>query len=179
MASKRTVGVRWLGRIVASATVILITSTAIGVVFSRDGASQGANRQRPSETQSNYPAPAQPLPLPDGIGSRVLDPASEALTLTAEQAITLARQNPSQLVGAAPVVQFIATSAQDPESPLNGFTGWVVLSTDVLPFIAGPISKPSIAVFATYSWVFVASDGAVVAATQNSYLTPESIPAIP
>ncbi|HET7685072.1 MAG TPA: hypothetical protein VFM19_01545 [Candidatus Limnocylindria bacterium] len=178
MASRRVVGARRLGRIVASATVILITSTGIGLIVSRDWAIQGSPSQ-PSNESRLYQAPAQPLPLPEGMSSRVVDPASEAPTLTAEQAIMVARKNPSQLVGGAPVAQFVTTTAQDPESPLNGFTGWVVLSTDVPPFISGPIAKPSIEVFATYSWVFVAGDGAVVAATQNSYLTPESVPAIP
>lgn len=178
MASRRGFGARSLGRIVVIATVILATSAAVGLALSGDWAVQGASNEVPGATLLNRQAAAQ-LPMPDGMDSRVIDPATEAPSLTAEQAVAAARENPSQLVGAAPRVQFIAATARDPESPLNGFTGWVVLSTDIPPFIAGPITRPSITVFATYSWVFVATDGSVVAATQNTYLTPESIPLIP
>jgi hypothetical protein len=118
--------------------------------------------------------------MPDAdVTSTVLDRASVAAQVSADEAIAIARANASRLVGKSPLVQLVSTTARSPDSQLNGFVGWVILSTDVPGFVGGPITAPPIDVLATYSWVFVSVDGDVVAATQTMYVTPESIPALP
>jgi hypothetical protein len=119
------------------------------------------------------------LPMPDAdLIAVVHDPALYP-GLSADEAIVIGRENPSGLVGASPRVQLVSTITTPPESPLDGFTGWVILSTDVPGFQSGPINRPSVTEYATYSWVFVTLDGDIVVATQNTYLTPESVPALP
>lgn len=91
----------------------------------------------------------------------------------------IARESPSGLVGISPRVQLVSTITTRPQSPLARFTGWVILSTDVPGYLWGPINRPSVTEYATYSWVFVTLNGEVVVSTQNTYLTPESVPALP
>ena len=122
--------------------------------------------------------PSLPMPTADDTAT-VLSPESVANKITADQAVEVARANAGALVGKAPLAQLVSITARSPDSQLNGFVGWVILSTDVPGFIGGPINAPSIDVAATYSWVFVSAGGDVVAETQVSYTTPGAVPALP
>lgn len=184
MASRTEVSLRpsWGSVLIASLAVAFIVLASV-IARSTFGPSATAQVRTDLAQPSSNPAQASTdlaLPMPDAdIVSRVLDETSVAPTISADQAIALARANPSHLVGESPMVQLVSTTTTRPGSPLDGFTGWVILSTDVPGYLYGPITAPSVTIFSTYSWVFVALNGDVLVATQNSYLTPESVPALP
>jgi hypothetical protein len=132
-----------------------------------------------SESQGPVASTEPPLPLPDAdLISIVHDPALYP-GFSADEAIAIAQESPSGLVGRSPRVQLVSTITTRPQSPLARFTGWVILSTDVPGYLWGPINRPSVTEYATYSWVFVTLNGEVLVATQNTYLTPESVPTLP
>lgn len=131
------------------------------------------------QTEAPVGSTDPPLPMPDDdLIAIVHDPALYP-QISADEAIAIARESPSHLVGASPMVQLVSTLTTRPESRLDGFTGWVILSSDVPGQLYGPINRPSVTMFATSSWVFVTLSGEVVVATQNTYFTPESVPALP
>ena len=136
---------------------------------------------RPSNASQVLTAKA--LPVPDGMAVvAVLDPQTEAPSITAEEAVTIARADGSNLVGRSPIVQLVRTSASWPGSKLDGFTGWIVFSTDVPGYLwpphipNAPTPRP---IIATYSYTFVSLDGTVVSALQLTFQVGDDIPPIP
>jgi len=182
MASRQeSVRPSWGGVLIVGVAIALtlIASVIAGSTFRplTSGGGKPGPGLASSQAQANIDA-ALPMPNAD-IDSTVLDVASFAPTISGDQAIAIARANASHLVGQSPRAQLVSTTARAPGSPLDGFTGRVVLSTDVPGHLYGPITAPSVEVLSTYSWVFVSLNGEVVVATQSSYVTPESVPGLP
>lgn len=124
------------------------------------------------------------LPLPPGITvAAVLDPDVYQDGIDARGAVKIARMQEPMLVGRSPLVQLVRiASPTDPQ--LDGFVGWIVLSTDIEGFRSGPYlpNLPNLTpppLVATYSYVFVSVDGLIVSRVQLMYEAGDEVPPLP
>jgi hypothetical protein len=89
--------------------------------------------------------------------------------VSAEEAVALARANMGDMVGESPSVQLVQLTGIEPD---NGFTGWMILSTDILAYPQQPYDpdasvQPTVSAIATYTWVLVTPEGEVRLAIQD------------
>lgn len=162
----------------ATIGILALTGAALvaTVLWARDGQSSA---DAPGSAGPVAVPVIQPLPLPDAnyVGTPV--DSTLSLGISADEAVAIARANPSHLVGTAPLVQLMnLRHAPLGDPPLDALV-WVILSDDVFVPIHGPIDRPEITPVATYAWVIVDTEGNVLQATANTYLTPESVPELP
>jgi hypothetical protein len=176
---------------VAVAIALVVVAAAMAVATFGQETGQGGSQASASATttpasSATASVPEEPLPVPEGnTVVAVLDPAVEKPATSAEQAITLARDTMGKMVGESPYVQLVRMTARNATSRLNGFTGWIILSTDVqsvdtaggyFPWLS---SVPSPTVYATFTWTWVTVDGEVLGTTQAGYTSQDSVPALP
>jgi hypothetical protein len=180
------------GILVASVAVALVVVAAAMAVsaFRRVGVGEAAS-QVPSASASAtaaslQPFAEQPLPVPPGdTVVAVLDPAVESPAISADEAIALARATVGGSVGQSPYVQLVRMTASNTTSPLNGWTGWVILSTDVpsleigggyFPWLS---PSPAVAPAATFTWVWVGLDGKLLESVTQMDFPPDEVPPLP
>jgi hypothetical protein len=168
------------GGVLVAALALALTAIALAMAASAFGLFSGEARAPSTRYNGGQEVTAGTLPMPTTDDTAtVLDPASVVNKMGAQEAIDLARASAGGLVGDSPIAQLVSITTRSPDSQLNGFERWVILSTDVPGFVGGPVTAPSIKVAATYTWVCVSLNGEVVAQTQVTYPTSESVPALP
>jgi hypothetical protein len=173
----------WPGLIVASLAVgLVITAAGLAISMFRPGAlGQGGSPQPQASNSAPQEIGQEPLPVPEGDSIlAVLDPEVVKPKVSAEEAVALARASMGNMVGSSPRVQLVHMTGRDSDWPQDGFTGWIILSTDVVGqphYPYDPKTDPPIV--ATYTWVLVRSDGEVWLAVQNMFDAPERVPPLP
>jgi len=166
------------GGVLVATVALALTAIALAIAASTFGLFSGETPTTTGAGGQVSTAATLPMPTTDDTAT-VLDPASVVNKMSAEEAIDLARSSAGGFIGDSPIAQLVSITTRSPDSQLNGFEGWVILSTDVPGFVGGPHNAPSMKVAATYTWVFVSLNGEVVAQTQVTYPTSESVPALP
>ena len=173
----------WQGLLVTSVAMVLMASAVVIAIstLSPESGRPGTGGQSSSTTETPAGAAAgEPLPAPEGETIvAVLDPGAAKPKVGAEQAIALARGSMGNRVGASPRVQLVQLATRDADSYLNGFVGWIILSTDVPGYPVGPYDAQAAPIIATFTWVHVTADGEVLDAAQTMYQDPGSVPSLP
>jgi hypothetical protein len=129
-----------------------------------------------------------PIPLPDDsyIGEELPISGVLPIDISADEAIAIARANPSHLVGTNPVVRLmhVTRDAEDADGDLDAI-GWVILSTDAqVPIMGGPARADSDKVesdepVVSLAWVMVDGSGELLISTANTYYEADEVPPVP
>jgi hypothetical protein len=185
MASKADQSVRLspAGLIVGGLALALV-AIAVAMAISTFRPNAGVGQGKPQESQTGTGAApvfvGEPLPAPLGEAIvAVLDPAVEAPAISADEAIALAREIVPNQVGKSPRAQLVQMTSETKGSWVDGFTGWIILSTDIIGQSHDPYYASPTPIYATYTWVYVSLDGEVLGTSKDLYDGPEFVPPLP
>lgn len=179
--TRRAMG--WRGPLVISVAAILAAiagGMAVSLILGRPSGQGSATHSAVASANGAAAKTLDPLPVSVGFTVvEVLDPTVAAPATSSDEAIALAREQMANRVGASPRVQLVRLAARDPDSYMDGFFGWIILSTDVPGNPTGPYDPEVEPIIATYTWVYVTADGDVLGASQEMYAVPDAIPSLP